>query len=128
VKFLCNGVYLNEAFELKRIFLLLFLLFYVASSYAISQERVRLIVSEIQHSSGHDDGSQVDAGCKKLRNGFPNYQRAKPKTICVLYVGQNLSLQLVRHVSDRSFHPHTLSFKSLDSSKSVLSRAPPSQS
>ena len=113
---------------LRRIFYLLFLVFYVASSYAISQERVRLIVSELQHSASHADQLQLDNGCEQVRNGFPNFQRAKPKTISILCFGLEPLLQQPR-VSEVSFHLHpTTSFKSLYRGESVLSRAPPSQS
>ena len=70
-------------FWLRRLSYLLFLLFYFASSYAISQERTRLIVSELQHSASHADQPQFDNGCEQVRNSYPNYQRAKPKTISI---------------------------------------------
>jgi hypothetical protein len=110
---------------LRRIFHLVFLVFYFASSCAISQERVRLIVSEIQHSAERSDDTQFDDGCKQLRNGFPNFQRAKPRTISILWIGLHCFLDKPS-VSDRSFDLRPpISFKSLYRGDRVLVRAPP---
>jgi hypothetical protein len=113
---------------LRRIFYLFFIVFYFASSYAISQERVRLIVSEVQHSSQRSDDMQFDDDCKQLPNGFPNFQRAKPKTISIVWFGLDCFFDEPR-VSDRSFDWHpTIFFKSLYRGGSILVRAPPFQS
>ncbi len=112
---------------MRRTFHLLFLVFYVASSYAISQERIRLIVSELEHSSSHDVQTQVDTGCKQLRNGFPNYQRAKPKTICSLCFGENQPVCL-SELSEPFFQRQTDPYVLHSDRESVLSRAPPFQS
>jgi hypothetical protein len=114
-------------FALRRLAYLFFLFFYVACTYAISQERVRLIVTELHHSAAHANEQQLDTGCEQLRNGFPNFQRAKPKTISILCFGLEPLLHQPR-TSERSFHFHsTTSFKSPYRRESVLSRAPPSQ-
>jgi hypothetical protein len=114
--------------KLRRVFYLFFIVFYFASSYAISQERVRLIVSEVQHSAQRTDQVQFDDGCKQLRNGFPNFRQAKPRTVCALGFGFDCSLDEPR-VCDRSFDLHPpISFKSLYRGEKALVRAPPFQS
>jgi hypothetical protein len=114
---------------LRRIVILLFLVFYFASSYAISQERIRLIVSEVQHSTSLGGQMQVDDGSNQLPDAFPNYRQAKPKTTCVLDFGLTPQPDLPPRVSERSFDIHsTTSFASLYRGENVLSRAPPSQS
>lgn len=106
---------------------LLFLLFYVASSYAITQERTALIVEKFQRSSSRDDGTQVKKGCKSLFDGFPKYRQAKPKASFDLYFHHTEAVHLLPHVSDRSFELQTISLKSLFSLASILFRAPPAR-
>jgi hypothetical protein len=108
-------------------FQLVFVIFYSASSYAIAQERVRVIVDELQHSVARSDGLQFDDGCNQLRNGFPNFRQAKPQASCILYFGltQNFELWLVE--AEREFHTRSHPLKSLDTIERILSRAPPFQ-
>jgi hypothetical protein len=105
---------------------LLFILFYFGSSYAVTQERVRLIVSEVQHSRSHSGRTHFDAGCKQLNNGFPNFQRAKPKTICSLCLGRNQAACLFR-ISGLYRKAETTSHILDSDLESVSPRAPPSQ-
>jgi len=79
----------------------------------------------MQHSNQRGSRTQFDDVCKQLRNGFPNFQRAKPKTICI--IGFELDCVLQRPpVADHSFHQYpTFSFKSLYVGDNVLTRAPP---
>jgi hypothetical protein len=103
-----------------------FLVFYIASSYAVSQERVHLIVTEMQHSTSRDGDVQFDDGCKQLRNGYPNFQRAKPKSLPILCFGNDPVLHQPA-ASNRDFHVHpTPSLESLYRGQRILSRAPPS--
>jgi len=111
---------------LPRISQIVFLLFYVASSYAITQERTSLIVSELYHSSSRSNQLQFDSGCKQLRNGFPNFQRARIKTICALQIGRNLNGNSLSPISQPTFPVQLRSLKSLHSAESILDRAPPS--
>jgi hypothetical protein len=116
-------------FELKRTLYLSFILFYVASSYAVSQERVHLIVELVQHTTSHDDRMQIEADGKQIRDGFPNYRQAKPKTICVFDFGLVPQLCCVPPPSDGFMHfDPTVKIQLLTLSGSVLSRAPPIES
>jgi hypothetical protein len=113
---------------MNRLLLSLFLLFYVASSYAISQERVRLIVGDVQHSPTHLGELQIEEDHGQTQDNFPNYRQAKPKTICIAGVGPAPRLVFIPPVSDRSFNIHSgTSLKTLYRGESVLSRAPPTQ-
>ena len=111
---------------MRRISQLLFLVFYVASSYAISQERVSQVVSDLQRSSSREDGAELDTDHNPSVHGFPIYRQAKPKAGCDAYFGPVESVHLLPHESDRSFHAQTSSLKSLRSIERLLSRAPPS--
>ena len=105
----------------------LFLLFYVASSYAITQERTSLQVDQVQHSPSRTDQNQIDEDCEHRADGYPSYRQAKPKPGWDLYFWRVESVLPLPHVSEPSFHLQTLSFKSLHSLETVLSRAPPVQ-
>ena len=111
---------------MRRILQLLFLVFYVASSYAVSQERVRQVVSELQRSSSTEDGTLLDTGHNQSVNAFPIYRQAKPKAGCDAYFGPVESVHFLPHEAERSFHAQTASLKPLRSIELLLSRAPPS--
>ena len=113
---------------MRRILRLLFLVFYVASSYAVSQERVGLIVSEVQRSSSREDGTQLDTDYSQPANAFPMYRQAKPKAGSDAYFGPVESVHFLAHESERSFHTQTSPLKSLRTIEQLLSRAPPSRS
>src|SRR5687767_247648 len=113
---------------MHRIMPLLFLVFYFASTCAISQERVRLIVGEIQQSASGDAGVQLDDGRNQIRNGFPSFRQAKPKAASDVYFGPSESIHLLPHKSDGAFHTQASSLKSLHSIERLLSRAPPASS
>jgi hypothetical protein len=106
----------------------LFLLFYVASSYAVYQERTRLIVIDFQHSSTRGSMASIEPGFSKLDVDFPNYRQAKPKSICALCLVSLHTSYFLPAVSERVFHSPSRSLKSLHVDSSVLSRAPPLQS
>jgi hypothetical protein len=123
----CNrNARLRVRLPLPRISQIVFLLFYVASSYAITQERTSLIVSELYHSSSRSNQFEFDSGCEQLRNGFPNFQRANPKTICALQIGRKLNVNSISPISQPAFPVQLRSLKSLYSAESILDRAPPS--
>jgi hypothetical protein len=110
--------------NLARLFLPLFLLFYIDCSYAISQERVRLLVSEVQHSASRSDGAWVDSGCQQLHDGFSNFRQAKPRAFCALAVGRDPTREFAPPFSRRPFFPQTISFKPSYRIETVPSRAP----
>jgi hypothetical protein len=112
---------------MKVAFTFLFLLFYVASSYAITQERISLAVEAVQASSSRDNKSQVDEKPDQAAKGFPNYRQAKPKTGSDLYLIDTEAVSHLPRVSTTSFEPQSVSFKSLFSLESILDRAPPAQ-
>jgi hypothetical protein len=111
---------------MKRLLLLLFLLFYVASSYAISQERVRLIAGEVQHSPAHQGEVQIEDDRQETPDDFPNYRQAKPKTICIVAIGPAPHFVIIPLNADGSLNVHSVSsLYALYRGESVLSRAPP---
>jgi hypothetical protein len=111
--------------NLARLLQLLFLLLYVDASYAISQERVRHLVSELRHSTSRSEGMRVDSGCQQIHDDYPNFQRAKPKTFRAFGFVLNSSLQFAPTVSIRSFLPQTSSVNPSYHIESIPSRAPP---
>lgn len=105
----------------------LFLVFYVASTYAIGQERTRLIVSELQHSCCREDQAQLKDGCKRLEQGFPTYRHAKPRTIGFQTFPGSRPFLCMPGAAERWFHVQPDSLKTIRITYSILSRAPPSQ-
>jgi hypothetical protein len=110
---------------MRRSVQILFLIFYLASSYAVSQERTTLLVADLQHCGSRGDDSSIDPGSAQLQNDFPNFRQAKPKGPCVLYFERSESVSLLPLVSKRSFHPLTYSLQPLYLDANVLSRPPP---
>lgn len=106
---------------------ILFLVFYVASTYAIGQERTNLIVSELQHSRCREDQTQFKDGCKQLEQGFPTYRHAKPRTIGFQNFPGSRPFLCPPGVVERRFHVQPDSLKPIRIAYSILSRAPPSQ-
>lgn len=111
---------------MRRVLHFLVILYYVASSYAVSQERTSLIVSELHHSSSRQAQTQIDTGCTQLHAGLPNYRHAKPKSICALEFAPVEKTYFLPQVSSRVFQFQSHSLKSLYSIESILYRGPPS--
>jgi hypothetical protein len=110
---------------MHKIVQLVFLVFYLASSYAVSQERVVLVVSELQHASSRSAGVQLASCQNQITKGFPAFGQAKPKAACDAYFGPSELIHFLAHQFDRSFHTQTSPLKSLNSIERLLSRAPP---
>jgi hypothetical protein len=113
---------------LKRTIYLSFLCFYFASSYAVTQERVRLMAGHVQHSPSHGNQSQMENDGRHVRDGFPNYRQAKPKpkTICVLPFALIAQQAFIPTFSGRFFWiDSSVSLQSLKHGGSFVSRAPP---
>lgn len=103
---------------------LLFLVFYVASSYAITQERTSLVIQELGHSLKASGDAQFDSACKQLRNGYPNFSEAKK-------VGSDFPLHAVHaldsvlEMAQVEYHPQPRSCGSLLLVWNTPARAPP---
>jgi hypothetical protein len=110
---------------MSRVSQVLFALFYVASSYSVTQERTSLLVDELRHSSSHAAQTQIGEGCPQLIDGLPMYRQAKPAANVAFLITPGSSFEFVPHSAERSFHPQTHSLKSLSTRESVSSRAPP---
>jgi len=113
---------------MDRIAKLLLLLFYVASGYAIIQERTTLLVSTLTHSCSREDETQFDARREQPDSEFPTDRQAKPKAIAFHAFGLGPFAHALPTVSERSFHPQTFSLKSQDTLASAGWRAPPAHS
>jgi hypothetical protein len=111
---------------LNSFFQCLFLLFYVVSSYAISQQRIANIVSRVQRSRSNTDLAQVNSDGALQKSDFPNYRQAKPKTMAIARVSQ-ITLHDLPRVTGSSFESVQCFWKSTRSNECILSRAPPHQ-
>jgi hypothetical protein len=110
---------------MRRTVQLLFLLFYIASSYAIGQERTAVIASAVLQSGYSEDHLARCRSGKQLDPSWPNYHEAKPKTICASEVGQHQAIHFRAPVAERVVPPTSQSEKSLFSLENTLDRAPP---
>jgi hypothetical protein len=111
---------------MRTILKLAFLVFYLASSYAITQERTVMIAGAVQHSSAKHDQTQVDKNSREAHDGFPNYRQAKPKTGAGINFRQTPAV-FVLDVCSETLETQSVSFKALFSLECSLSRAPPVQ-
>jgi hypothetical protein len=111
---------------MRRSLQIIFILLYVASTYATKQALTRIIVSELQHSS-QDDQAQTRSR-SQIEAGFPKHREAKPNPTCSLDVVQIDRVDVLPVFSECVFHLHIHSLKSLNTIQSISSRAPPLQS
>jgi hypothetical protein len=113
----------------KRIHYLLFLVFYFASSYAVSQERTRIVVGEVQYSKSASDEVQVQDGRSQVRDTFPNYKQARPRMVSAVDMDLASQRELKPGLSEASLAGFSKSLlQSLYDGASFLSRAPPFES
>jgi len=111
-----------------RISNLLFLLFYIASGYAVRQERATLLVSALTHSCSRDDETQFNARKEQPDGGCPYYRQAKPKGIAFHALGWGPLAHALPTGSERPLHAQSFSLKSQDTLASAGWRAPPAHS
>jgi hypothetical protein len=108
---------------------LVFLVFYIASAYATGQERTTLVASQVQHLAGPAGQSPcLDAGSTYFSSDLPNFRHAKPRTICAMEIGRNVTSVSLPHTNESVWPIQIHSLKSLHSIEPLLGRAPPSES
>jgi hypothetical protein len=107
------------------LFTLTFLLFYVASSYAITQVRSKFTAEQVRQSTESDGKTQIREPYEELSQGFPQYRQAKPKPGVHVFFHEARTIQPEPPASSRSFEPRTFPFHHAVSRGSVPSRAPP---
>ena len=64
---------------MKHLFRVLFVLFYVSSSYAVTQTRTSDVLTEIDHIASGTGKTQIHESCKRLDSGYPNYRQAETR-------------------------------------------------
>ena len=106
------------------IFQVLFLVFYMASSYAVTQERTGLTAERFDSNSVGSQERQADCGAEHHLQKFPNYREAKPKIAFDGPLKDRLDTPAPL-ASERCFSPLIHSFESIISTQTILSRAPP---
>jgi hypothetical protein len=113
----------------RRTHYLLFLAFYFASSYVVSQERTRIVVGEVQDSTSESDEVRIEGSRSPERDIFPNYKQARPRVISVVHVGVLPQGGVVPNLSEGSLLGSSNNeVQSRPDTESFLSRAPPFQS
>jgi hypothetical protein len=110
---------------MKAVFQLAFCLFYVASSYAITQERTEIVASTFQQSSG--DETQVKQHSPRIHKGFPRYREAKPKTGAEFALLEGSLGEVPFLIPVALLEIRESSFKSITVFDRAASRAPPVQ-
>ena len=111
---------------MKAVLQLSFIVFYLASSYAITQERTELQVERSQQAATGNSGS-IDQACHECHFAFPHFRQATPKAGAVAYFSHMEAVHLIPHVATGSFPAQKVSFKSISSLENTLLRAPPIQ-
>jgi hypothetical protein len=101
----------------------LFLVFYVGSSYVTSQHRVSYIVHKLEHFNARGTDTALADGCKE-RVRYTRFREAK-KAGVDFYFMPDMSPRFVPLVSTRRFVPQTISLQSQFDVETSHSRAPP---
>jgi len=110
---------------MPRIFHILFLMFYVASCYAIGQERTSFVASNLRLSGSHDCQDALRSRTAELNPGWPNYREAKPKPITAIEMVPQQFVSLRPHVNGYALSPQLSSLKPQYTLQRALDRAPP---
>ena len=112
---------------MARVLQLVFLVSYAASANAVTQARVTLLVSELQHSNSREDRVQIQTSCKQLVDTFPKYRQAKPQTGCDAYYGRAPSALTLPYISERLCWTGDCTYRLFSTIRHVSTRAPPFQ-
>lgn len=112
---------------MRRSLQILFLLFYLGSSYVASQDRTTWIVKRVTRTYSKAGAAEIGEGHQQVFDHYPRYRQAKPKAGCDLHFVHHESLHLVLHITERGFQPLTVSHKSIRTLETILLRAPPSR-
>jgi hypothetical protein len=111
---------------MKALLQLSFLAFYIASSYAITQERAALQVEGAEDRLSGQTGS-FEQNCQDCHFAFPHFRQAKPKPTADVHFFRVELAQVLPVVSTRVFAAQTISFKSISTLENTHLRAPPIQ-
>jgi hypothetical protein len=101
---------------------LLFLVFYVGSSYVTTQYRVTSVVHKLQRSNARDNQSTLES-CKQSIN-CTRFREAK-KAVTDFSFRTDATPTFALRVSERQFAPQTSFYKSQFDVEARHSRAPP---
>ena len=112
---------------MRRATQLLLVCFYLASSVAVGQERMSLLLNEWEHASDRGTEQQINEGCSRLQDGYPRYREAKKVNLEIDFQPA-LPTVISPHVRDRCFLSLELAAKSHIAIRVSPSRAPPRQS
>lgn len=106
-----------------------FLLFYVASSYAITQERTALTTENLQRSISDSLKTEIGESGPQTPSASPEFRQAKPRPAADHFFGFG---EAVRLLPPEAAFGSTVVLEVLDSRSTYLaglpSRAPPLQS
>ena len=105
---------------------ILFVLFYVCSSYAITQTRTSDFLTEFDHVVSRAGKTQIHESCRQFASGYPNYRQAKPKP--VHHDSSNYGEIARLHIQSAAAFtaPTTISARSTFDADPLFSRPPPS--
>ena len=106
---------------------LLFIVFYLSCSYAVTQERTYHAAGEFQSSA--NDHVQLNENLSDPGHGFPHFRQAKPKAgpEREFRFTDTDTVPLPPEISHWTLFIQKVSLKSIFSVESVLSRAPPAR-
>jgi hypothetical protein len=111
--------------KIRRTLSVVFVLFYMASSYAVTQERTDLIAGRVRDSASERRQSHLEERASYLVDAFPQYREAKPKAGCDLFFSRPVSLGPLPNISERCFRVDDYAPACTTDLEGFLSRAPP---
>jgi hypothetical protein len=107
---------------MRAVIQLLFLLFYVGSSYVTTQHRIFSVIHGLRHSKSRDDSAAFE-NCKQ-RVGYTHFREAK-KVSLDLHFGIDAKPDVQRLISSRHFTPQRISLQDQHDGEASHPRAPP---
>src|SRR2546426_12024310 len=109
---------------MRRLLLVLFLIFYAASSAVVTAKRTAVLVTEWEHASGLANDVQVKDGCKQIRDGYPNYREAKKASLDFEF-RPAVAASLLPAVTSHQFASFQVHIRSYFTVRVSPTRAPP---
>jgi hypothetical protein len=108
----------------RTVFVLLFVLFYLGSSIAVTASRTSIVVAELQHASDRGDQELIQESCQQLHGGCPRYREAKKAGMDVPLHVRSTGISAPR-IAIYEFHVATVYLVSSVVLRIHSSRAPP---
>jgi hypothetical protein len=114
----------GKVYPRRQALLLLFVLFYLGSSVAVTASRTSIVAAELQHASDRGNEALIQECCQQLHGGCPRYREAKKAGMDVPLHVPSTSISAPR-ITINEFHVAPVYLVSSLVLRIPSSRAPP---